>query len=132
LTNRQTFQFHGVLKQDIKPMHQWLNKLGLDSIATAGDVNRNVLCTSNPVESALHQEAYEWAKKISEHLLPRTRAYAEIWLDGEKFASTKTAWSKKPVLGTNYLPRKFKTTVVVPPLNDVDVHANDLNFMCHR
>ena len=129
LTNRQTFQFHGVLKQDIKPMHQWLNKLGLDSIATAGDVNRNVLCTSNPVESALHQEAYEWAKKISEHLLPRTRAYAEIWLDGEKFASTEDGLEQEPVLGTNYLPRKFKTTVVVPPLNDVDVHANDLNFI---
>ncbi len=71
LTNRQTFQFHGVLKDDIKPMHQWLNELGLDSIATAGDVNRNVLCTSNPVESSLHEEAYEWAKKISEHLLPK-------------------------------------------------------------
>ena len=52
LTNRQTFQFHGVLKENIKPMHQWLNQLGLDSIATAGDVNRNVLCTSNPVESS--------------------------------------------------------------------------------
>ena len=129
LTNRQTFQFHGVLKQDIKPMHQWLNKLGLDSIATAGDVNRNVLCTSNPVESALHQEAYEWAKKISEHLLPHARAYAEIWLDGEKFASTEDGLEQEPVLGTNYLPRKFKTTVVVPPLNDVDVHANDLNFI---
>ena len=59
LTNRQTFQYHGVLKPDIKAMHQWLHKLGLDSIATAGDVNRNVLCTSNPVESSLHKEAWE-------------------------------------------------------------------------
>lgn len=78
LTNRQTFQYHGVLKQNIKAVHQWLQKLGLDSIATAGDVNRNVLCTSNPVESSLHREAYEWAKKISEHLLPQTKAYADI------------------------------------------------------
>ncbi|GEA13736.1 hypothetical protein KUL49_41110 [Alteromonas sp. KUL49] len=84
LTTRQTFQFHGVLKPKIKLMHQTLNAVGMDSIATAGDVNRNVLCTSNPVESALHLEAYEWAKKISEHLLPKTNAYAEIWLDGEK------------------------------------------------
>ncbi len=127
LTNRQTFQFHGVLKDDIKPMHQWLNQLGLDSIATAGDVNRNVLCTSNPIESALHQEAYEWAKKISEHLLPKTRAYAEIWLDGEKLHSTED--EQEPILGSNYLPRKFKTTVVIPPQNDVDLHANDLNFV---
>ncbi|STZ76003.1 assimilatory sulfite reductase (NADPH) hemoprotein subunit [Bergeriella denitrificans] len=141
LTNRQTFQFHGVLKDDIKPMHQWLNELGLDSIATAGDVNRNVLCTSNPVESSLHKEAYEWAKKISEHLLPKTRAYADIWLDGKKLHSTedlaetpladavKSGDATEPVLGKNYLPRKFKTTVVIPPHNDVDLHANDLNFV---
>lgn len=137
LTNRQTFQFHGVLKDDIKPMHQWLHKLGLDSIATAGDVNRNVLCTSNPVESALHQEAYEWAKKISEHLLPKTTAYADIWLDGEKVFSTELSEPqtkeavdpREPVLGQTYLPRKFKTAVVIPPHNDVDIHANDLNFV---
>ncbi|MEZ9077270.1 assimilatory sulfite reductase (NADPH) hemoprotein subunit [Vibrio cyclitrophicus] len=125
LTTRQTFQFHGVLKPNIKLMHQTLNNIGIDSIATAGDVNRNVLCTTNPVESELHQEAYEWAKKISEHLLPKTRAYAEIWLDGEKLETT----DEEPILGSNYLPRKFKTTVVIPPQNDVDVHANDLNFI---
>ncbi|KKC98084.1 assimilatory sulfite reductase (NADPH) hemoprotein subunit [Photobacterium halotolerans] len=126
LTTRQTFQFHGVLKPDIKLMHQTLNEYGIDSIATAGDVNRNVLCTSNPVESELHQQAYEWAKKISEHLLPQTRAYAEIWLDGEKIEGHQ---DQEPILGSNYLPRKFKTTVVIPPQNDVDVHANDLNFV---
>jgi len=125
LTTRQTFQFHGVLKPNIKPMHQFLNSIGIDSIATAGDVNRNVLCTSNPVESELHQQAYQWAIKISEHLLPKTRAYAEIWLDEEKVETTET----EPVLGDTYLPRKFKTTVVIPPHNDVDVHANDLNFV---
>ncbi|WP_375751547.1 assimilatory sulfite reductase (NADPH) hemoprotein subunit [Vibrio sp. HN007] len=125
LTTRQTFQFHGVLKPNIKLMHQTLNSIGIDSIATAGDVNRNVLCTTNPVESELHQEAYEWAKKISEHLLPKTRAYAEIWLDGEKLETT----DEEPILGSTYLPRKFKTTVVIPPQNDVDVHANDLNFV---
>ncbi|MGF1689086.1 assimilatory sulfite reductase (NADPH) hemoprotein subunit [Photobacterium japonica] len=125
LTTRQTFQFHGVLKPNIKLMHQTLNQIGIDSIATAGDVNRNVLCTTNPVESELHQEAYEWATKISEHLLPKTRAYAEIWLDGEKLETT----DEEPILGSNYLPRKFKTTVVIPPQNDVDVHANDLNFI---
>jgi len=124
LTTRQTFQFHGVLKPNIKLMHQTLNQYGIDSIATAGDVNRNVLCTSNPVESKLHAEAYEWAKAISEHLLPKTRAYAEIWLDGEKLGP-----DEEPILGSTYLPRKFKTTVVIPPHNDIDVHANDLNFV---
>ncbi|KOC89136.1 assimilatory sulfite reductase (NADPH) hemoprotein subunit [Winslowiella iniecta] len=125
LTNRQTFQFHGILKGNVKPAHQMLHEVGLDALATANDVNRNVLCSSNPVESELHQEAYEWAKKLSEHLLPQTRAYAEIWLDKEKVATT----DKEPILGETYLPRKFKTTVVVPPHNDVDLHANDLNFI---
>lgn len=125
LTTRQTFQFHGILKPHLKQAHKMLHSVGLDSIATAGDVNRNVLCSANPVESVLHQQAYEWAKKISEHLLPKTRAYAEIWLDGEKSETTDS----EPILGATYLPRKFKTTVVVPPLNDVDLHANDLNFV---
>lgn len=125
ITNRQTFQFHGILKGNVKPAHQMLAATGLDSLATANDVNRNVLCTSNPVQSSLHQEAYEWAKKISEHLLPRTHAYAEIWLDKEKVATT----DEEPILGETYLPRKFKTSVVIPPHNDVDLHANDMNFI---
>ncbi|SFR12542.1 assimilatory sulfite reductase (NADPH) hemoprotein subunit [Poseidonocella sedimentorum] len=124
LTTRQTFQFHGVLKPEIKDMHKVINSAGIDSIATAGDVNRNVLCTTNPVESELHAEAYEWSKRISEHLLPKTRAYAEIWLDGEKVKTTE-----EPILGETYLPRKFKTTVSIPPNNEVDLHANDLNFV---
>ncbi|EFN8905366.1 assimilatory sulfite reductase (NADPH) hemoprotein subunit [Escherichia coli] len=125
LTNRQTFQFHGILKKNVKPVHQMLHSVGLDALATANDMNRNVLCTSNPYESQLHAEAYEWAKKISEHLLPRTRAYAEIWLDQEKVATT----DEEPILGQTYLPRKFKTTVVIPPQNDIDLHANDMNFV---
>lgn len=126
VTNRQAVQLHGVLKHNIKPVHKLLNRLGLDSRATAGDVNRNVLCTSNPIESELHQQAYEWAKKISEHLLPKTNAYAEVWLDGEKVSDID---EHETILGKSYLPRKFKTTVVIPPQNDVDVHANDLSFV---
>lgn len=125
LTNRQTFQFHGILKGELKSAHRMLHDMGLDSIATANDVNRNVMCTSNPIESQLHAEAYALAAQLSEHLLPKTRAYAEIWLDKEKVATT----DEEPILGATYLPRKFKTTVVIPPLNDVDLHANDMNFV---
>lgn len=125
ITNRQTFQFHGILKAKLKPVHQMLASIGLDALATANDVNRNVLCTSNPEQSLLHQETYQWAKRISEHLLPRTRAYAEIWLDKEKVATT----DEEPILGKTYLPRKFKTAVVIPPHNDVDLHANDMSFI---
>ncbi|GAA5132654.1 assimilatory sulfite reductase (NADPH) hemoprotein subunit [Thalassotalea piscium] len=127
LTTRQTFQYHGILKPNIKTVHKALNSIGIDSIATAADMNRNVLCTSNPYQSEVHQEAYEWAKKISEHFLPQTRGYAEVWLDSEKVEDT--AQEAEPILGSTYLPRKFKTAVVIPPLNDVDVHGNDLSFV---
>jgi len=127
LTTRQTFQYHGILKPNIKKVHKALNSIGIDAIGTASDMNRNVLCTANPYQSEVHQEAYEWAKKISEHFMPRTRGYAEVWLDEDKIESTVE--EQEPILGKAYLPRKFKTTVVIPPLNDVDLHGNDLNFV---
>jgi len=104
---------------------QALDTSSLDSIAACGDVNRNVMCNPNPVETELHQETYEWSKKLSEQLLPRTNAYAEIWLDGEKVTSNET----EPMYGETYLPRKFKIAVAVPPHNDVDVYTNCLGFV---
>jgi sulfite reductase (NADPH) hemoprotein beta-component len=98
----------------------------IDTIAACGDVNRNVLASSNPVESRAHAEAYDWARRLSEHLLPRTRAYHEIWLDGEKVAGTEEV---EPIYGPTYLPRKFKAAIAVPPVNDVDVFAQDLGFI---
>ncbi|TVP11001.1 assimilatory sulfite reductase (NADPH) hemoprotein subunit [Shewanella sp. MSW] len=131
LTTRQTFQYHGIPKRNLKTIIQGLDREALDSIAACGDVNRNVMCNPNPVESKLHQQAYFWAKKLSDHLLPHTRAYAEIWLDEEKLLSTEDEQSAKvePVYGKTYLPRKFKMAVAVPPDNDVDVYTNDLGFI---
>ena len=126
LTTRQTFQYHGILKQDIKGVIQGINQALIDSIGGCGDVNRNVMCNPNPVHSELHAEVYQWARRISEHLLPRTRAYHEIWLDGEKVRGGEES---EPMYGETYLPRKFKTAVAVPPHNDVDVYANDLGFI---
>ncbi len=131
LTTRQTFQYHGIPKRNLKTIIQGLDREALDSIAACGDVNRNVMCNPNPVESKLHQQAYFWAKKLSDHLLPHTRAYAEIWLDEEKLLSTEDEQLAKvePVYGKTYLPRKFKMAVAVPPDNDVDVYTNDLGFI---
>jgi sulfite reductase (NADPH) hemoprotein beta-component len=126
LTTRQTFQFHGILKHDLKGVIQGINRALIDSIGGCGDVNRNVLCNPNPVQSELHAEVHAWARRISEHLLPKTRAYHELWLDGEKVAESAEA---EPIYGETYLPRKFKTAVAVPPSNDVDVYANDLGFV---
>jgi sulfite reductase (NADPH) hemoprotein beta-component len=126
LTTRQAFQLHGVIKTELKATLQAINAALIDTIAACGDVNRNVLASANPIESRAHAVVYEWAKKLSEHFLPRTRAYHEIWLDGEKVAGTEEV---EPIYGPTYLPRKFKAAIAVPPINDVDVFANDLGFI---
>jgi sulfite reductase (NADPH) hemoprotein beta-component len=126
ITTRQAFQFHGVIKTELKATMAAINASLIDTIAACGDVNRNVLASANPVESRVHAEVFEWAKRLSEHLLPRTRAYHEIWLDGEKVAGTEEV---EPIYGPTYLPRKFKAAIVVPPVNDVDVFAHDLGFI---
>ncbi|HEU4778983.1 MAG TPA: assimilatory sulfite reductase (NADPH) hemoprotein subunit [Steroidobacteraceae bacterium] len=126
LTTRQAFQLHGVIKKDLQATMQGMQAALIDSIAACGDVNRNVMASANPVESRLHEEVHQWAVKVSEHLLPKTRAYHEIWLNGEKLAGPA---EEEPILGQLYLPRKFKTGIVVPPHNDVDVYSQDLGFI---
>jgi sulfite reductase (NADPH) hemoprotein beta-component len=126
LTTRQTFQFHGIGKGDLKATMAALNAALLDTIATCGDVNRNVLAGANLVESPAHAEVAAWAQRLSDHLLPKTRAYFEIFLNGEKLSGTP---ENEPVYGKTFLPRKFKTAIAVPPYNDVDVFANDLGFI---
>src|ERR687894_3211733 len=128
LTTRQTFQFHGVIKSNLKRTMQAIDAALLDTIAACGDVNRNVLAASNPHRSEAHAAAYALAKDISDHLLPKTQAYREIWLDGEKILGGEED-AVEPVYGRTYLPRKFKTVVAVPPDNDVDVFAQDLGFI---
>jgi sulfite reductase (NADPH) hemoprotein beta-component len=125
ITTRQAFQLHGVIKDDLKPTIARINAALMDTLAACGDVNRNVLCNPNPVDSRVHETVYQWAVRISEHLLPKTRAYFEVWLDEEKVAGGE----EEPIYGSTYLPRKFKTAVAVPPLNDVDVFAQDLGFI---
>ncbi|MBV7314668.1 assimilatory sulfite reductase (NADPH) hemoprotein subunit [Shewanella sp. NIFS-20-20] len=128
LTTRQTFQYHGIPKRNLKTLIQGLDRQALDSIAACGDVNRNVMCNPNPLQSRLHQQAYYWAKQLSDELLPHTQAYAEIWLDKELLVSNQDV-NVEPVYGSTYLPRKFKMAVAVPPDNDVDVYTNDLGFI---
>jgi len=129
ITTRQTWQMHGILKWNMKETIQEIHASLMDTIAACGDVNRNVLCNTNPHQSEIHTEVYEWAKKLSDDLLPRTRAYHEIWLDEEKVAGTPEVEEVEPMYGPLYLPRKFKIGIAIPPTNDVDVFANDLGFI---
>jgi sulfite reductase (NADPH) hemoprotein beta-component len=126
LTSRQAFQLHGVLKGDLKPAIAAMNAALVDTIAACGDVNRNVLASPGPAASVVHAEAQQWAARLSAHLLPRSRAYHEIWLDGARVAPEQ---EEETILGPNYLPRKFKAAIAVPPVNDVDVFAQDLGFI---
>ncbi|NRS18787.1 assimilatory sulfite reductase (NADPH) hemoprotein subunit [Brevibacillus sp. HB1.4B] len=129
LTTRQSFQLHGVIKWNMKQVIQEVNEALLSTLAACGDVNRNVMCNPNPYQSEVHQEVYEWAKKISNHLDPRTRAYHEIWLDEEKVVDSRDGEEQEPIYGPVYLPRKFKIGIAVPPANDVDVFSQDLGFI---
>lgn len=127
VTTRQAFQFHGVIKRELKATMQAINAALIDTLAACGDVNRNVLVAANPLVSPAHAQLYADAARTSEHLLPNTRAYYEIWLDEERVAGSGE--EAEPIYGDRYLPRKFKIGFALPPLNDVDVFANDLGFI---
>lgn len=127
ITTRQTIQLHGIIKSHIKPTLQAFNQAKLDSIATCGDINRNVTCSSHPKESPLHEQVFAYADKISELLMPKTRAYYEIWLDEDLLAEKKD--EADPLYQDRYLPRKFKIGIAIPPNNDVDVLTNDIGLI---
>ena len=127
LTTRQTFQFHGVFKPNLRRHIQSINAAGLDTIAACGDDNRNVICSANPLLSPVHAEVSDLAQRIGRHLLPRTGAYREILL--EQPAESAPVGEEEPLYGRTYLPRKFKIALAIPPHNDIDVFAHDLGFI---
>jgi len=127
ITTRQTIQLHGLIKSKIKPTIQSFSEAKLDSIATCGDINRNVLCAAHPLQSPIHANVHAYAKKLSDLLMPKTKAYYEIWLDEEKIADKKD--EEDPLYEDRYLPRKFKIGIAIPPNNDIDVFANDVGLI---
>lgn len=125
ITTRQTLQWHGVIKRKLRPSLQAIHDAMATTIAACGDVNRQVVASVNPGLSAGHAIVADWARRLSDHFLPRTRAYHEIWLDGEKLDTS----DDEPLYGPTYLPRKFKMGVALPPVNDIDVFAQDLGLI---
>ena len=128
LTTRQTFQLHGIIKSNLKATMREIDAALLTTVAACGDVNRNVMCNPNPYQSPAHAASIALARALSDHLSPRTPAYREIWLDGERIAGGEEE-VVEPIYGKTYLPRKFKIAIAVPPSNDVDVYAHDLGFI---
>lgn len=127
ITTRQTIQLHGILKRHIKPTLKDFDRVKLDSIAACGDVNRNVICSSHPSQSPLHRQIHAYADRLSTALLPKTRAFYEVWLDEELIEDKKQ--EEDPLYQDRYLPRKFKIAIAIPPNNDVDVFGNDLGLI---
>ncbi|CAL1183725.1 unnamed protein product [Candida parapsilosis] len=152
LTTRATFQLHGVVKHDLKPAIRGMNAALMDTLAACGDVNRNVMVSALPNNAKVHGQVSATGTLISNHLLPNTTAYHEIWLEGgmpsdkpgdrEAWENRKEGPTKKktlvagnvladvePMYGVTYLPRKFKIVITVPPYNDVDVYAHDIGLI---
>lgn len=126
ITTRQTLQFHGVRKPALRAFMQAVRAIGLDTIAACGDDSRGVVCGANLAFSAVHRQVAELARATSQHLIPRTGAYPEIWYGETRAAQSG---SEDPLYGELYLPRKFKVGYAIPPGNDIDVYGQDLGLI---
>jgi sulfite reductase (ferredoxin) len=129
ITTRQDIQFHGILKGTLKATMRGLNDALVTTLGACGDVVRNVVCCPAPVAGGLREAALNAARRISTHLLPRTRAYHEIWLNGERVEDNPPVAESDSIYGDRYLPRKFKTGIAFPDDNCTDVYSNDLGFV---
>jgi sulfite reductase (ferredoxin) len=123
ITTRQSIQFHGVVKPGLKRTIAEINEALLTTLAACGDVVRTVTTVPAPIRDLVHERLDEDARRLSAHLLPRTGAYHEIWLDGEKLTPEQEV--PDPLYGERYLPRKFKVGLAVPEDNTIDVLTND-------
>jgi sulfite reductase (ferredoxin) len=126
VTTRQGFQFHGVLKGDLKATIAGVNQELLTTISACGDVERNVMGCSAPLADADHAAVREVAEAVAADLRPGSRAYHEIWLDGEKQVSSE---EEEPFYGDRYLPRKFKSAVGLSIDNCVDIYSQDVGLL---
>jgi sulfite reductase (NADPH) hemoprotein beta-component len=131
ITSRQGFQFHGVVKSGLGPFMKGINEAMATTLAACGDVNRNVMAPPTPATSPLVDRVLADAHRASEALLPKTRAYHQIWVEGVELDLKDPVHRDfvDPLYGRTYLPRKFKTAFVIPPLNDVDIFTNCLGFV---
>ena len=130
VTTRQDFQLHGVLKGDIKKSIRGINDALLTTLGGCGDVERNIMCCPEPAADRFHEEVNRAIGSMVAELMPRTRAYHEIWLDGEVVKTSEP--EVEPLYREQYLPRKFKTTVALEGDNCVDVYAHDLSLVAMR
>jgi sulfite reductase (NADPH) hemoprotein beta-component len=131
ITTRQTIQFHGILKSNLRAVIQGINDSLLSTLAACGDVNRNILAPPTPAYTRAREEVLAHCREFAQALAPQTPAYPAIWLEGRQL-DLNAAENKDfvdPLYGKTYLPRKFKIAFVIPPVNDLDVFTNDVGFI---
>ena len=131
ITTRQSIQFHGVVKGNLRPLVAKINESLLSTLAACGDVNRNVMASPTPAYTKAREQVIADAHKVAMALAPQTKAYHSIWIDGVQL-DNEAAENKNfvdPLYGKTYLPRKFKIGFVIPPVNDMDVFTNCLGFI---
>jgi sulfite reductase (ferredoxin) len=134
LTTRQGVQFHGLLLGELKPALGEINRALLTTLAACGDVRRNVAACPAPVDDDAHRTVQAMARALAEALQPRTRAYHEIWLDGERLPAEPerdepAAGGVEPFYRDTYLPRKFKIGVALDRDNCVDLFTQDAGLL---
>ncbi len=131
VTTRQTIQFHGILKANIRLLIKGLNEALVSTIAACGDVKRNTMAPPTPAYTLAYSQVIEDCKRVHMELNPRTKAYHSIWIDGVQLNLDDPANKDfvDPLYGKTYLPRKFKIAFAIPPVNDVDIFTNCLGFI---
>ncbi len=131
ITTRQSIQFHGILKSNLRTVIKGINESLLSTLAACGDVNRNVMAAPTPVQTAARAEMMQDVSRVVDALAPKTKAYHSIWIDGVALNLDDPANKEfvDPLYGKTYLPRKFKTAFVMPPVNDMDVFTNCVGFI---
>lgn len=132
ITTRQDFQFHGIGKQNMKPLIKALNERWMSTYGGCGDVARNFMAC--PVADLLPGHSFDYqalAQQISDRFMPESTSYYEFWLDGEKILTDGTRVQVKPsreepFYGKTYMPRKHKMAIGLPHDNCIDIFTHDL------
>jgi len=130
-TTRQTIQFHGIVKSNLRAVIKGINDSLLSTLAACGDVNRNILAPPMPAFTKAREDVFEHCKEVALAIAPKTKAYHAIWIDGQQLDlnAEENKNFVDPLYGKTYLPRKFKVAFVIPPVNDIDVFTNDVGFI---
>ena len=128
ITTRQDIQYHHIPKANLRELIGDLNRSYLSTLAACGDVVRNIIACPAPFETDGRRDIQPVIEYLSAKLKPKTTAYCDIWINGERVASVQ---DEEPLYGPTYLPRKFKIGFAFSGSNTTDIYANDIGVVPH-